>query len=376
MKSMTARLLMFVALMLVFCGYMLARLVPGVGWPMVALIVTSFAIVISYFALWGVKAGPFLRAYKNVIYFLMGFLSFLATLVILRDVICLPLSYAGVAWAKDAFAADGSWGLIGGAVLGVLFGMYNVWRGPRIRTVSVPIESVTDVSSVRIAQISDLHIGTGIGKSFVEHAVQTTLDAKPSIVVLTGDIADGSLAEFAPTANLLKKLTSVCEVVFVPGNHEYYWNAPQWLAHFESLGIRVLQNEGFTPKAGGGALWLGGVIDPTAAAFIKGAKPDAAAALKGARVDQVKVLLSHHPGIAHTAADVGFDLQLSGHTHAGQFFPFTLIVRKVHEFSNGLKAAGKMWVYVSPGTGHWGPPIRLGTTPEITLLTLHSLQVK
>jgi predicted MPP superfamily phosphohydrolase len=120
----------------------------------------------------------------------------------------------------------------------------------------------------------------------------------------------------------------------------------------------------------GAKFWMGGVTDPAAVQTGLGAAPDTNLALTGGENADLKILLSHRPHLVADAARSGFHLQLSGHTHGGQFFPWTYVVRFAHTYFLGLMRHEQTWIYVSPGTGSWGPPLRLGTTPELTKLHL------
>jgi predicted MPP superfamily phosphohydrolase len=194
------------------------------------------------------------------------------------------------------------------------------------------------------------------------------LGASPDLVAFTGDIGDGRAADLAGALDELRPLAAAAPVFYVPGNHEVYWNLDEWLASFRGAGMRVLLNRGERIGIRGEELFVGGITDPACAAH--GLAPDLAGAAQGAAGASFRMLLSHRPDPADAAAAAGFDLQLSGHTHGGQFFPWTIVAALVHKYSLGLYRVGKMWVYVSAGTGSWGPPVRLGTRPEITVFEL------
>jgi predicted MPP superfamily phosphohydrolase len=256
------------------------------------------------------------------------------------------------------------------AAVALLLGAAVALFAPRIKRVDLPYPGLPrGLEGFRIVQISDLHIGGIINRAYVERVVRTANGLQPDIVALTGDIADGDARGMRPAAEPLADLTPRGRVYYVSGNHEYYWNIQEWSEVFSSLGARILTNESVILDFGGAKLQISGVPDKMSAELGIG-KPDLLAAIRAVERSDFKILLSHRPGIAKHAAKAGFDLQLSGHTHGGQFFPWTLVVRAVHEFHEGLRRVGSMWIYVSHGTGTWGPPLRLGTTPEVTLLTL------
>ena len=166
----------------------------------------------------------------------------------------------------------------------------------------------------------------------------------------------------------LEALTSGDRAFFVLGNHDYYSGAAAWTAHFEAMGFRVLCNAYVTIARGSARLLIGGVIDFAARMADPDARPRPDLATDGDARPAFRLLLAHNPKIAPLAEQAGFDLQLSGHTHAGQFFPWTFVIHLVHgPHAAGLSRRGRLWVYVSAGTGTWGPPVRLGTRPELTL---------
>jgi len=191
---------------------------------------------------------------------------------------------------------------------------------------------------------------------------------------MTGDIGDGHVADLKNEVSPLSKLSSMGRLFYVPGNHEYYWDVDAWLAEFTTLGAKVLLNKGESFQFKGKKIWVGGVTDPTATLMNKEMAPDAAHAAQGSEDSIFKLLLSHRPGLAHDASVAGFDLQLSGHTHGGQFFPWTIVAKLFHEYCTGLGRHDKMWIYTSPGTGWWGPPVRIGTSSEVTVLKLIEAQ--
>ena len=250
-----------------------------------------------------------------------------------------------------------------------VFGFLNARRDPRVHHVRVPIRGLhADLVGFRILQLSDVHIGPTIRRAFVERLVLQTLAQPADMIAITGDLVDGSVRDLLHAATPLGELTNR-PVFFVTGNHEYYSGANQWIAALKGLGIRVLSNEHEVLQKGGATIVVAGVNDITAHQIIPSHKSDPFRALSGA-VGDLRVMLAHQPRSVFGAAEAGADLVLSGHTHAGQYFPGTWIVRLVQPFVVGLARYRDTQVYVSPGTGYWGPPLRLGTRSEITLLEL------
>jgi predicted MPP superfamily phosphohydrolase len=297
----------------------------------------------------------------------MGWLNFAFFLSLARDallVFSMLLSLTGLhAFLRDAGAAA----VIAGSFIALAVGSLAALRGPRVREVEIPIENLNPaLEGLRIVQITDLHIGPTIGARYVERVVRLANALEPDLFALTGDFVDGPLARLAPHVAPLAALEPPGRAFFVPGNHEYYSGAAPWLEHFKTLGFRVLLNEPALIGMRGELVLVGGVVDPASGDT---PRPDLAAA--GAHKAAFRLLLAHNPKLAPLGAAAGFDLQLSGHTHAGQFFPWTLAIHLVHApHAAGLSRSGRMWVYVSAGTGTWGPPVRFGTQPELTLIRL------
>jgi len=303
----------------------------------------------------------------------MGWLSFVLVLTVGRDVLLLttaalpPLAPAHTLLDE----ANLAWVPVG-ALVAVVIGALAALGGPYVRRVDIPVEGLApDLDGLRIVQISDLHVGPMMRLAYVQRVVDMTKELAPDLIALTGDIVDGSVARLAPQVAPLEALTSGDRAFFVLGNHDYYSGAAPWTAHFERMGFRVLRNAHVTLERGAARLVIGGVIDFAARMSDPEARPRPDLAADGQARPAFRLLLAHNPKIAPLAEQAGFDLQLSGHTHAGQFFPWMYIVRLVHRpHSAGLSRRGRLWVYVSAGTGTWGPPVRLGTRPELTLLRI------
>ncbi|HYX38563.1 MAG TPA: metallophosphoesterase [Oligoflexus sp.] len=304
---------------------------------------------------------------QGLAYMCMGWLNFLLFLTLFRDIIwLLTVAFIPNTWAQWLID-PGSQIVVLGSFLALGLGMLIAWRGPRVVEVTVPIQDLDPaLEGYRIAQISDLHVSFMIRRRYVQSVVNKVNTLGADMVVLTGDIVDGSVARLKSYVEPLATLQPAAHRYFILGNHEYYAGVRSWVDHFRSLGLTVLLNEYRTIHHKGSTLHLGGVVDPAGTASGEGPKPENALGPGGLRI-----LLAHNPKLAPHAAPLGFDLMLSGHTHAGQFYPWNIAVRLVHApHVVGLSREGKMWVYVNPGTGSWGPPIRLGTQPELTVIHL------
>jgi predicted MPP superfamily phosphohydrolase len=304
-------------------------------------------------------------------YVSMGWLTYVLVLGLLRDALLLLGALAGGP-LEAAVERGGVAAVWGGSIVALAAGMLAAVRGPHVRRVEVAIDRLPAAfEGFTIAQISDLHVGPTIGAPYVRRVVDIGNALEPDLIALTGDIVDGSVTRLAAAVAPLAQLRARDGVVLALGNHDYYSGANAWAAHFRSLGIEVLRNEFRVIERGGAQLIDGGVTDPAGQLEAPPEVPRPELAAGPPQLDAPRILLAHNPKLAPLAERAGFDLQLSGHTHAGQFFPWTLAVRLVHApHVEGLSRQGRTWVYVNAGTGTWGPPVRLGTRPELTLLRL------
>jgi uncharacterized protein len=306
----------------------------------------------------------------------LGLFSSLFVATLLREVVLLAAWTARLAWPGhvdlDDVEALTAVAVPVLALVATLLGFVNAQRTPRVRTVEIAFPALpAALDGFTIAQISDLHVGPTIRRRFVTRVVRAVNALSPDVVAITGDLVDGTVPELAGEVAPLAQLAGRAGTFFVSGNHEYYAGVHAWLAEVRRLGIHVLQNEHVVIEHRGAKLLLAGVPDFTAGHFERSHASDPQAALRGAPADAaVKVLLAHQPRSAPGAAAAGFDLQLSGHTHGGQFLPWNFFVRFQQPFTAGLHRVGRLLVYVSRGTGYWGPPKRFGAPSEITLLRL------
>ncbi|MBX2988583.1 MAG: metallophosphoesterase [Bdellovibrionaceae bacterium] len=248
-----------------------------------------------------------------------------------------------------------------------LWGAQNAYEGPEVRRVVLDAtEGRAPTRVLKLVQISDLHVGPIIKKSYVENIVRLVNAEKPDVIAVTGDIADGKPEFLEEDMDPLERLEAPLGIYYVTGNHEYYWNVDLWLHAVKCLGMKVLFNSGELLPGPGRPIWIAGVPDISARAIRPDHHHDPVLALMGAPVGSFNILLAHQPKSVLTAEPAGAHLVLSGHTHGGQYFPFTLVVGWFNVYVKGLYRHGRAWIYVNLGTGFWGPPLRLGATSEIT----------
>jgi hypothetical protein len=240
--------------------------------------------------------------------------------------------------------------------------------------VDVPVRGLPEaLHGFTIAQISDIHVGPTIRSGYLQAIVHRVNSLGADMVAVTGDLVDGSVAELAGHVAPLAALRSRHGTFFVTGNHEYYSGAQAWIAELRRLDVRVLLNEHVVLQHDGNEVVVAGVTDHGAHHFNSGHRSDPQASVLGAPIGAaLKLLLAHQPRSAMAAVGLGFHLQLSGHTHGGQFWPWNLFVRLQQPFTAGLHRMRDLWIYTSRGTGYWGPPKRLGAPSEITHLRMVS----
>jgi predicted MPP superfamily phosphohydrolase len=302
----------------------------------------------------------------------VGFFSSLLVLTLIRDwgllvVSALALSPQG----HEAWIRISAIGVMALTPTMTLIGFVMARRVARVVDVEVPLADLpAQLEGFTIAQISDIHVGPTIKRNFVEAIVDRVNRLGADMVAITGDVVDGSVRDLAHDTEPLARLESRHGTYVVTGNHEYYSGAHEWIRELRRLGTRVLLNEHVVLDHDGAKLAVAGVTDYSAHHFDPSHKSDPYAALAGAPADALKVLLAHQPRSASSAADAGYHLQLSGHTHGGQFWPWNFFVRLQQPFTAGLNRLGRMWVYINRGAGYWGPPMRFGVPSEITLIRL------
>jgi hypothetical protein len=250
-----------------------------------------------------------------------------------------------------------------------LAGMVQCYRLPRVRQVDIPVRELPeDLHGFRIVQLSDLHLGPLLSPARMARIVDRANGLQADFVAVTGDLADGDVAQERRCLDELGRLHARHGIAFVTGNHDHYSGSGPWIQAVRELGWRVLLNAHVVIPVGGAELAVIGLPDPTAAA--EGLPPNLDRAMAGVPRAAFKLLLFHPPTGTRRASRLGIHLQLSGHTHGGQYFPWSPIVRRFFDHPVGLCRRGGMWIHVSPGTGFWGPPNRFLVPAEITQLTL------
>ena len=372
---------------------------PG-GALFAALLVASALLMPLGFMARRVSRGPVAVALTWLGLLCMGLFSSLFVLTLLRDVL---LVFAlGATWLAALAGVELGvleplrlWSAVAVPLLGLLatvLGFWNARRTARVVRVDVPIAGLpAALHGFTVAQISDVHVGPTIRHKYLARIVARVNALGADMVAITGDLVDGRVADLHAHVAPLAQLTSTHGTFFVTGNHEYYSGAHAWITELRRLGVTVLMNEHVvlhhdsghqaaavageagagTPRSGTAPMVVAGVADFSAHHFDETHRSSPAAAMARAPQDaQMRLLLAHQPRSAEAAADAGFHLQLSGHTHGGQFWPWMHFVKYQQPFTAGLNRLKNLWVYTNSGTGYWGPPKRFGVPSEITHLRL------
>jgi len=355
-----------------------------VPWRIVGALVLSAMVVLTIATFVGGRSElrllPGFRVLQWIGYISIGFILVVFPLVLLRDMFWM-LGRLAAYWSTESgnidpgrriflLNASGAAALGAGALISSV-GFAQARRSPQLKQVDVPIEGLPQqLDGFRIVQLTDVHVGPTIRGDFVRAVVETANAQNPEAIVITGDMIDGFVNELRPHVAPLADLRSTHGTFYVNGNHEYYWGAQAWIAEAKRLGMQPLLNEHRLIHKDGATLVMAGVTDYSSASHAPEHRSDPVRAVAGAPAEAIKILLAHQPRSLFAAQKAGYALQISGHTHGGQFFPWNFMVHLVQPVVAGLKKVGAMWVYVSRGTGYWGPPNRAGSPSEVTLLTL------
>jgi len=338
-------------------------------WALVALLALS--VPVTFVGGRYIAPGPAAKGLAWFGFSALGLMGIFAALVILRDLFLtatIPIkdpSRRELLRRASGFVVLGAGGFI--AVRSIVLAA----RPPVVERVTVPVTGLPSaLEGLRIVQISDLHLGPTLGRPFLEGVVQKVNDLDADIVAVTGDLADGYVEPMRGIVEPIKDLRAKLGVYFVTGNHEYYWNAEEWVDCVRGLGLDVLVNEHRVIERDGARIVVGGVTDLSAGQTLPAHESDVKKAFSGAGDADFRLLLAHQPKSLYAAQRAGVDLQLCGHTHGGQVFPMSLLVHLAHPIVSGIGRFGPTWVYVNRGTAYWGPPMRTTGAGEITVVEL------
>jgi uncharacterized protein len=248
------------------------------------------------------------------------------------------------------------------------YGVAQALGGPQLKRRQIALSKLPrSMDGYRIALVSDIHLGPLAGRAHTQRIVDAINSMDADIVTVVGDLVDGTVEQLGPAAEPLRNLRHKNGAYFVTGNHEYFSGFEPWLTEVAELGLMPLRNQRVELPGG---LDLAGVNDVTGSGYHDA--PDFAKALGDRDPAKAVVLLAHQPVQVEQAAKYGVDLQLSGHTHGGQMVPFNLIVGLQQPVVSGYDVIQGTQIYVTNGAGFWGPPVRVGAPPDVTLIELRT----
>lgn len=251
------------------------------------------------------------------------------------------------------------------------YGVSRAYRPPRVTRLAVPLARLDPrADGLRVAVVADIHVSPVFGAGQVERVVEVVNGLDADVIALVGDMVSSEVGKVRESAAPLRLMRSRYGAFFVTGNHEYYNGYREWIEAADDLGLRVLRNQRVEIAHRGGVVDLAGVNDREGTGY--GDPPDYQAALGDRDPTRPVLLMAHQPVQVHQAARYGVDLQLSGHTHGGQVYPFDLLVRLEQPAVSGLSEVDGTLVYVTNGAGFWGPPMRVGADPDVTLIELRA----
>jgi predicted MPP superfamily phosphohydrolase len=376
-------LVFFAAVLAASHAYLIQRMVleAGIGEPWRTALVVAIVLLGSTLILQPIAERTLRRArwlaWPASLWMGFGFLllvgvAFTDALLWALGTPALALEGVARGSAVDPFSGLRAAGVLAVAFVAGVLGLRGGLRPPQLRRVAFEIDAwPRGLDGFRIVQISDIHIGPILDRRFAAHLVERVNALAPDLIAVTGDLVDGSARHLADEVAPFADLRAPRGVFFVTGNHDHLSDAPAWVEAVEGLGMQPLRNRRVSIGTGEASFDLVGVDDHHAH-LIGGGGEDLAAALAGRDAARPAVLLAHDPSTFRRARRAGIDLQLSGHTHGGQIWPFGALVRLVIPWVAGSYRDGRAQLYVSRGTGFWGPPMRLGSPAEITEITLRA----
>lgn len=344
--------------------------VAFLAWTILWLLLASIP---AGFLSWRLLPAPVARRIRSISNLWIGIFGVLLSAVVLTDI-------ARVIWLAVAQATPEQRATAGAVqalaialltVPAVLFGVRTARGPPKLEQIRLPIRRLgRGFDGFRMVQLSDIHVSESVPTRSMDAIVDRVNAMQADLVAITGDLIDGNVEDLRERVAPFGRLRAREGVFFVTGNHEYYHGVHAWEAEVKRLGITVLRNEHRVLRRGADALVLAGVPDYHGGQFDPAHESRPSLAFSGAPEDAPRILLAHQPRSVVEAATQRVDLQISGHTHGGQIFPFMFFVRLQQPVVSGLRKLHGVWVYTSRGTGYWGPPMRLGPSPEITEITL------
>ncbi len=383
--------LIFTVLLLLGGSYVGLRLIPRTslrGWKKFLAYFLCYVplinVVARHITRTTARAGQELAPWMDIMlftsYVLIGTLSVVATVVFAYDMYLLcrwlhkklfrkieSQEAAQVNNSRRVFLQNSvSAGIVAASGGLVAYGASEALFVPEVKHIRVPIANLPEeFQGYKIAQITDLHINKPVPPTRLENIVAKINALHPDAIAITGDLSDSFAEQVQEEMQPLSALSAPDGTFFVSGNHEYYTDIRGWLTEIRRLGIRNLDNAHSVVQRNDKRLLICGVPDIQQARY-----SNPILAQRGSQEGDIKILLAHQPQSIYEASKVGYHLQLCGHTHGGQFVPWTYVTDWVQPYIHGLYTVENTKLYVNRGVGYWGPPLRIGAPPEITLVEL------
>ena len=361
-------------------AYLAQRLAIAPGWPeplrsgLVAVFAIGLVAVLTRIFVRS-RSGRLSSTLSWVAYVWLGFTFLMLTTTLATDAALWILGAASTA-PQEALLLERARAVLVAVVASAaaVVALRQGLSAPRVHRTEIPLARWPQaLDGFRIVQISDVHIGPLLDRRFAAEIAKRVNALAPDLVAVTGDLVDGSVARIGDEVEPFGAIRARHGVYFITGNHDFYSGADAWVDRVQQLGWRALRNERVVIGDGDAHFDLAGVDDHHGALLGPGQGEDLARALCGRETARPVVLLAHDPATFRRASQHGVDLQLSGHTHGGQIWPFRYLVRATVPWVAGLYRLGASAVYVSRGTGFWGPPMRLGAPSEISELVLRAV---
>ena len=313
----------------------------------------------------------------------LGFFTLSFTFLLAKDILFQLVSFINNIFndqqivdesKRDFIKKSVSIGIIGLTGSATAYGFYKARKGPHVIKENIFLKNLpSEFENYKIAQISDLHVGPTIKRPYVEKVFDTIANVNPDMLAVTGDLVDGSVENLRSDLEPFKDMIARDGTFFVTGNHEYYSGVDRWLDETDRLGMTNLINSKTIIEKQGSEICIAGITDFRAHQIKKSHRSNPKSALNNVRKNVPKIVLAHQPNSIFSVHDAGADLQLSGHTHGGQFVPFNFPTKLANAYLSGLYDHEGTQIYVNRGTGYWGPPLRLGIPSEVTEITLKKL---
>ena len=385
-------LLLVISILTIIHGYVITRLLPVFELGQISYwIIYPIILILSFLPIFPILLRTLgwehkiIDKFSLIGYTSFGFFSLSFMIFAFRD-FTLQIIY----FAENLFGGDppidnskrdflikmSSIAIISSTGVSSAFGFYNSRRGPEVFNQDIFLPNLPlEFNNFTIAQISDLHVGPTIKKPYVLKVLETISKINPDVIAVTGDLIDGSVEHLRKDLEPFMDLVAPYGTFFVTGNHEYYSGVDQWLDETDRLGMINLINTNQIISKLESKIVIAGITDFKAHQIKKNHKSSPKIALKDVPKDQTRIILAHQPNSIYAVNEEGADLQLSGHTHGGQFWPFTYPTKLANAYLSGLHNHNGTQIYVNRGTGYWGPPLRLGVPAEVTLIRLKSTVV-